>query len=222
VSSDDGDDVVGQGEDHAGSRFSLPPWRLSRGSLILAALTLLIGLGAGYAAGQRHTGGPARAGARAAGAGAAGAGGAATRQPRTSPSPVSPLVPVSLALTQLATGCSAQVGRDLQLGVQVTNRSAAPVTLGEVKAVLPMGGLRAISQQWGPCGALPAGQAPPGSPLAPGDSVWFTVTFKVLLKCPGPLPVQFAVGYDVGGRHAVATLPGFADLTQVPYGVCPG
>ena len=182
----------------------------------MAAVTLVVGLGAGYAAGHRHTRGGA------AGASAAGAGADATQRPRTSSSPVSPLVPVSLALTQLTTGCSAQVGRDLQLGVQVTNRSAAAVTLEQIKAVLPMGGLRAISEQWGPCGILPAGQAPPGSPLAPGDSVWFTVTFKVLLKCPGPLPVQFSVGYDVGGQHAVVTLPGFVDLSQVPYGVCPG
>jgi hypothetical protein len=48
-----------------------------------------------------------------------------------------------------------------------------------------------------------------------------TVTFQVLVKCPGPLPVQFTVGYDVGGQHAVATLPGFPDLSQVPYKGCP-
>lgn len=87
--------------------------------------------------------------------------------------------------------------------------------------MVPTGGLRAISQQWGPCGALPAGQFLLSGPLAPGDSTWFTVTFKVLVKCPGPLPVQFTVGYDVGGQHAVATLPGFPDLSQVPYAGCP-
>jgi hypothetical protein len=206
VTTHDGDDVVGQG----GGRLPLPGWRLSRGSLVLAALTLLVGLGAGYATGQRHMSG-----------GAPGAGATAPQRPRTSPSPVSPLVAVSPALTQLTTGCSAQVGQKLQLGIPVTNRADAAVTLGGVEVTTPMGGLRVISRQWGPCGALPEEQAMFNSVLAPGDSTWLTVTFQVLVKCPGPLPVQFTVGYDVGGQHGVATLPGFPDLSQVPYKSCP-
>jgi hypothetical protein len=48
-----------------------------------------------------------------------------------------------------------QIGHALQLGVQVTNESSADLTLGRVTVVLPLGGLKVISQAWGPCGQLP-------------------------------------------------------------------
>jgi hypothetical protein len=109
----------------------------------------------------------------------------------------------------------------LQLGIPVTNQSTAAVTLGGIDVTTPESGLRIISQQWAPCGALQTGQQMVSNILAPGDTTWLTVTFKVLVKCPGPLPVQFVVGYDAGGQHAVASLPGFADLSGVPYTGCP-
>jgi len=37
----------------------------------------------------------------------------------------------------------------------------------------------------------------------------------------GPAPVQFTVGYLAQGRPAAASLPGFPDLSQVPYSGCP-
>ena len=41
----------------------------------------------------------------------------------------------------------------------------------------------------------------PDNAIPAGGSAWFTVTFKVLVKCPGPLPVQFTLGYDqLAGR----------------------
>lgn len=199
------DDVVAQDR----GRFPLPGVRLSgslsRGSLVLAAVTLLAGLGAGYAAGQRHAGG----------------GATAPQRPRTSAAGVTPASPVT-ALIQTPGACSTQIGRDsLQLGVQFMNQSATQVALRWADAVVPMGGLRAISQDWGPCGVLPASLDPGGNLIAPGASAWFTMTFKVLTKCPGPLPVQFSIGYDVDGHHAVASLPGFPDLSQVRYTGCP-
>lgn len=211
MSMDDSHDVVGQD----GGRFRFPDWRpsrLSRGGAILAAFTLVVGLTAGYAAGQL------RPGNRAA---------APPPRPRTAASSVTPPVaisPVAIspALTQNATGCSAQVGRNLlQLGVPVTNQSATAVTLGWIDVTTPLGGLRIISQQWGPCGALPTSQEMVGNKLAAGDTIWLTATFKVLVKCPGPLPVQFSVGYDADGSDASARLPGFSDLSQVPYTGCP-
>jgi hypothetical protein len=204
MSMDDSHDVVGQD----GGRFRFPDWRpsrLSRGGAILAAFTLVVGLTAGYAAGRLPAGNRS----------------AAPPPPRTSPSSATPPVAISPALIQNATGCSAQVGRNLlQLGVPVTNQSATAVTLGWIDVTTPPGGLRIISQRWGPCGALPTGQEMVGDTLAAGDTTWLTVTFKVLVKCPGPLPVQFSVGYDAGGSDGSASLPGFSDLSQVPYPGC--
>lgn len=91
------------------------------------------------------------------------------------------------------------------------------MTLRQVRAVLPLGGLRVRSQGWGPCGELPAAGVVPGNVLPAAASTWFTVTFTVLVKCPGALPVQFTVGYDRLGRPATVRLPGFVDLSHVPY-----
>jgi hypothetical protein len=188
-----GEDVLEQG----GRRLPVPPWRPSLAAVILAAAALLAGLVAGYAAGARHG--------------------------RSSPAARSPARAAALvagSVTQSVRQCSAQVGHALQLGVQVTNESAESVRLLWAQAVLPMGGLAAIAQSWGPCGELPAA-GPPDNLLPAGASTWFTVTFQVLVRCPGPLPVQFTLDYDQSGRVAIIRLPGFADLGHVPYAGCP-
>lgn len=203
------DDVVELG----GRRFLMPGWRPSRGAGVLAVAALIVGLAAGYAAGDRHA-----------------RGSAALPKPAgtASPSASHASVPAaafsladSLALTQDTGACSAQTGRELQLGVQITNRSAAPLTLQTARAVLPMGGLTQVTQQWAPCGALPDGLIQAHYILQPGASTWLTVTFKVQLRCPAPVPVQFTVGYLAQGHPAAASLPGFPDLGQVPYSGCP-
>jgi hypothetical protein len=129
----------------------------------------------------------------------------------------------SPALTQDIGACSVQAGQQLQLGIQVTNQATEPVALLTAKAVLPLGGLRQVAWQWATCGALPASvvQGQEILMLMPGQSTWLSVSFQVKLQCPGPLPVQFSVGYKVAGHSAIASLPGFPDLSQVPYSGCP-
>ena len=171
-------------------------------AVVAAAAALLIGLAAGYAVGQRHVKDSAAAPHSPAASTAAGA--------------------AAGALSQTDRQCSAQTGHMLQLGVQVTNQSATGVTLRRVQAVLPLGGgLQATAQAWGPCGELPASGGVPDTALPPGASTWFTVTFKVLVKCPGGFPVQFILDYDQLGQTATIDLPGFVDLGQVPYNSCP-
>lgn len=174
-------------------------------AVILAAAGLLVGLVAGYAVGNRH----ARDSA------------APLSRSRAASSPTTPSAAGAFTLTQTDRQCSAQIGRALQLGVQVTNPSATGVTLRQVKVVLPLGGLEEISQAWGPCGELSTGGEVPDTAVPAGASAWFTVTFKVLVKCPGPLPVQFTLEYDQLGRAATIHLPGFDDLSHVPYASCP-
>jgi hypothetical protein len=212
LSPGDGDhatDVVEQGERH----FSLLNWRPPRSAAILLAAGLVTGLAAGYAAGYQQA--PRNASPPAASPGSA--------SPVPTPSMATgTAVPFAggTALTQATGTCSSQSGRELQLGVQVTNGSTAQIELGLVHAVLPLGGLRVISQQWAPCGALKVGQVP--AALGPGNSTWFSLTFRVLVKCPGPLPVQFTVDYTTAGESAAVNLPGFPDLSQVPYTGCAG
>jgi hypothetical protein len=202
------DDIV----ELSGRRFPLPGWRPSRGAGVLAVAALVIGLGAGYAAGDRH--------ARGTPALASPAGTATASGPPVSVPAAAFSFAVSPPVTQDIGGCSAQAGRELQLGVQITNQSAVPVTLKTARAVLPIGGLKQVTQQWGPCGALPGGLIQAMDVLAPGDSTWLTVTFSVQLRCPAPAPVQFTVGYLAQGHPGTATLPGFPDLSQVPYSGC--
>lgn len=227
------DDVVEQGADRPPGRLTdliagrsrWPGWRPSRGAAILAAIALVAGLAVGYGAGR--SAGEPQAGPRAASA-----------SPST-PASVSlagtvPYNPTGVrrlqppptlgapALTQAEGACSMQVGRDLQLGIQVANLTNGQVTLRRVDAKLPMGGLKMISQQWEPCGALPTSYYDGGGDVVgPNSTSWFSVTFRVLVKCPVPYPVQFTVEYDFGGHTTAVQLPGFVDLGQVSYTGCP-
>jgi hypothetical protein len=172
---------------------------------VLAVVALAVGLAAGYAAGDRAPGGtalPATAGSIAASPGSSFSFAGAP------------------ALTQDTGACSVQRGQDLVLGVQLTNQSTQPVMLTATKAVLPMGGLRQVTWQWATCGAVDAPPAQADDFLMPGESAWMSVTFTVKEECPNALPVEFSVGYLVQGKPATASLPGFPDLSQVPYSGC--
>jgi hypothetical protein len=178
-------------------------WRPPRAAAVLGAAGLVVGLAAGYAAGTLHAGSHPAASARSRGAtgpASAAAGG--------------------LPLIEDGPQCSAQTVGGLQLGLQVTNTSASAVTLRRVDVVLPLGGLQPVAQAWGPCGELPWVSQTPGAVVPAGASTWFSVTFRVLVGCPGPLPVQFRLRYDQDGRPGSIFLGGFSDLSQVPYGGC--
>ena len=201
-----GDDVVELG----GRRRLVPRWWPGPGALLLGAVALLAGLVIGYTGGARHTGEHA-----------------APPSPSRAAAPAAPAAPFSAGgfpLSQSGPQCSVQNGRELQVGLQITNLSAGAVRLRQVKVVLPLGGLRVTSQAWGPCGELPGAARAPGNVLPPtlrrGASSWFTVTFQVLVRCPRALPVQFTLDYDQQGRAAAIRLPGFPDLGQVPYSRC--
>jgi hypothetical protein len=213
-------DVVEQGGRRFFPSLNRPSmnWRPPRGAAILLAVGLIIGLAAGYAAGYRQaprnaTALPATTSMRTRWT--------ATAQLRTvikGAAITGTVLTGGLALTQDTGTCSVQSGRELQLGVQVTNRSAEPIGLGRIRTVLPLSGLKVVSQQWAPCGAIGAVQVP--DTLGPGDSTWLSVTIQVLVACPAPIPVQFAVGYTYAGEAATVNLPGFPDLGQVPYTGC--
>jgi len=147
-------------------------------------------------------------------------------------------------LAQTDGACSVQRGRELQIGVEVINLSGTAVTLGQVRPILPLAGLRPVSQQWAPCGAISSswqaadggtiviigastgevkrGSAAGAAVLPPFSTAWLSVTFRVLVACPSPLPVQFSVSYQENGRTHTAQLPGFPDLRQVTYTGCKG
>jgi hypothetical protein len=234
----------------------------SRGTAILGVAGLIVGLATGYALGYRHPGRavpppraePSRAEpSRATASGAvpsAAAGFAAQAYPP--PAPGGPAYSSNLGVADLSglaqTGgaCSVQRDQELQVGVEVINLSDAAVTLGQVRTVAPRGGLRLVSQQWAPCGALSAswqaadggmivyvksstgvvevGSATPGDAavLPPNGTAWLSVTFRVLVACPSSLPVQFRVSYRQSGRADTAQLAGFPDLGQVSYTGCRG
>jgi hypothetical protein len=187
-----GDDVLEMGSRRGPVLRRRPP----AAALVLAATGLLVGLAAGYAAGVRHAGKPVPPSRPAA---------SQTAQSFSAG---------GFPLSQTGPGCSAQIGHELQLGLEVTNLSVTAITLRRLEVVLPMGGLKATSQAWGPCGELPAPGGTPGNTLpltlGPRASAWFTVTFQVLVRCPQALPGHFTLDYDQGrpaGRHPAAELP---------------
>ena len=147
----DGDDVVEQ----SGHRFPALSWSPPRGGVLAAAglaAGLAIGLAGGYAAGERH------------------AGTAASGTTASSATVTEPDAPV---LDQSGAECSAQTGRELQLGVQVTNQTSTWLTLRQVKAELPLGGLRAVSVRWAPCNTVwQESRTVPGNQVPPGAIAW--------------------------------------------------
>jgi hypothetical protein len=135
-------------------------WRPSRGAAILGIAGLIVGLAAGYALGYRHLGQAVRP-SRATAAGAVPSAVAGFAAPVYPPPPPggpayasSPGIAELSGLAQTGGACSVQRGRELQVGVEVINLSGTAVTLGQVRPALPLGGLRLVSQQWAPCGAL--------------------------------------------------------------------
>jgi hypothetical protein len=261
----DEDDVLEQG----GGSLRLPDWawrprrprwlpdrarRPSRGAAILGVAGLVVGLAAGYAVGYRHLGQavrpPRTAAASAVPSPAAGFAALVYPPPPPRGGPVSYYsnfgIAVQSGLAQTGGACSVRHGRDLQVGVEVINLSETAVTLGQFRPVLPRGGLRLVSQQWAPCGALSpswqaadggmivsvtssdgvveAGSSTPGSAavLPPNGTAWLSATFRVPATCPSPLPVQFSVSYRDNGRTGTAQLAGFPDLGQVTHTGCKG
>jgi len=110
----------------------------------------------------------------------------------------------------------------LQLGIEIVNQSSADVVLRRARADLPLGGLRATAATWGGCGQLSPAAADGDYPLAAGVTTWLSITFDVLIPCPAPMPVRFVVDYTRAAQgDAVAHLPGFDDLGDVPYSSLP-
>jgi hypothetical protein len=201
--SGDGDDVLELG----GRRRRVPRWWLPSAALVPGVVALVAGLAVGYAVGARHFGEHA-----------------AAPLPSRAAAPAAPFSAGGFPLSQSGLECSVQTGRELQVGLEITNLSAVAVRLRRVEVVLPLGGLKVTTQAWGPCGKLAATDEASGRILPPtlgrGASSWFTVSFQVLVRCPQSLPVQFTLDYDQQGRPAVIRLPGFPDLGQVPYSGC--
>ena len=126
------------------------------------------------------------------------------------------------ALTQNPGTCSVQVGRNLELGIPVTNQSGETVLLESVKPVLPVSGiLKVLSWRWAPCGFDNDGIIPDKVALGPGETTWVTAVVQPLIACPAPAPLQFRVTYSVNSRQSTFNLPGFPDLSAVHYSGCP-
>jgi len=197
-------DVIENGD--RGNRPAWWPGWAGQRTLAVAAAALAVGLVAGYLGGhlQGRTPPPPRP------AGAA----SPVASPRSTPQYTAP------ALDATGNRCAVQRGTDLQLGIEVANQSDQVVAVGGFRAVLPIGGLRATAATVGTCGALPTG-GPTSLTLAAGATEWLTVTFRVLVRCPQPIPVQFVVSYTTAGKMATAQLDEFPDLGQVAYNGCP-
>jgi hypothetical protein len=214
-------DILEQGGRPRRPRLPSPGWRPSRGASILAAVTLAIGLAVGYAAGHGQGRGTVAAPEKPAAPAGQASGGV------TSGTIVAAAPPASIgfsgpALTEDPGTCSVQAGRDLELGIPVTNQSGETVLLESVKPVpLVSGMLKVLSWRWDPCGFDNDGIVPDTVALGPGETTWVTAVVRPLVACPAPAPLQFQVTYSVNSRKSTFNLPGFPDLGAVHYSGCP-
>lgn len=173
----------------------------------MTAVTLVVGLAVGYAVGYGQGRGTTAAPA-------------APQTTKTAPS--APAGFLGPALTQDPGTCSVQAGRDLELGILVTNQSAETILLQSAKPMPVMPGMLTVrSWRWGPCGLDDNGIAPDTVALGPGQSTWVTAVVHPLLACPAPAPLQFRVSYSRNRQPGTSSLPGFPDLGAVHYSGCP-
>jgi hypothetical protein len=213
-------DILEQGSRRRLPRLPSPGWRPSRGASILAAVALAIGLAAGYAVGHSQGRGTVAAPEKPAAPAGQASGGVASGTIVTVAPPAS--IDFGLALTQNPGTCSVQTGRDLELGIPVTNRSGETVLLESVKPVLPVSGLlKVLSWRWDPCGFDNDGIVQHTVALGPGETTWVTAVVQPLVACPGPAPLQFQVTYSINSQKSTFNLPGFPDLSAVHYSGCP-
>lgn len=183
-------------------------------------MTLAIGLAAGYAAGHGQGRGTVAAPEKAAAPAGQAPGGVASGTIVTGAPPAS--IDFGPVLTQDPGTCSVQVGRDLELGIPVTNQSGEAVLLESVKPVpLVSGLLKVLSWRWDPCGFDNDGIVPDTVVLGPGETTWVTAVVQPLVACPGPAPLQFRVTYSINSQKTTFNLPGFPDLSAVHYSGCP-
>ncbi len=117
--------------------------------------------------------------------------------------------------------CSIQHGHRLQLGIQIENQTSSLVHITGVLSHEPVPGLHPLTTKVGVCGQRKAPPASSDASTVPaGAATWLTVTVQVLVRCPGPDPVQFRVGYSQANHDNSELLAGFDDLSGVPYGGC--
>jgi hypothetical protein len=112
-------------------------------------------------------------------------------------------------------------GRRLMLGTRVVNSTPRPLVLTGLQGVFPLGGFQVVDSQVGQCDNN-AIEAVDGHRVEPSAEVWLTLIVDVTgTSCPGALPVQFALDYTVDGTPHRQVLPGFSDLSSVPFPGCP-
>jgi hypothetical protein len=201
-------------------RLPWPGWRPPRGAGVLTAVTLVVGLAAGYAVGYGQGRGTAAAPAKPAVSTAQAPAAAPQTTTETAPSAAAGFF--GPALTQDPGTCSVQAGRDLELGIPVTNQSTETILLQSAKPVAVMPEMLTVrSWRWGPCGLHDNGVIPDTVALGPGQTTWVTAVVHPLVACPAPVPVQFRVTYSVNRQPGTSSLPGFPDLSGVRYSGCP-
>jgi len=172
----------------------------------MAAVTLLAGLAVGYAVGH----GQGRGTAAAPGKPAAPAGQAPGAVGSETIAAVAPSASTGFsgpALTQNPGTCSVQAGRNLELGIPVTNRSGQTVLLESARPVpLVSGILKVLSWRWDPCGFDHDGIVPDTVTLGFGD---------------GRQDGEHQLGYTIAGDIAaeVDHMQSDAAVLQVPEDV---
>jgi hypothetical protein len=187
----------------------------------MAAVTLVLGLAVGYAVGHGQGRGTVAAPEKPA-APVDQASGGVNSGTIVAVGPSASIDFFGPALTENPGTCSVQVGRNLELGIPVTNQSGETVLLKSVKPVpLVSGLLKVLSWRWSPCGFDDDGIVPDAVVLGPGETTWVTAVVQPLIACPGPAPLQFQVTYSVKSQQSTFNLPGFPDLSAVRYSGCP-
>jgi hypothetical protein len=188
-------------------------WRIPRNIYLIAAALVIVAVIAAY-----QLNGHSKKGASAPVASSPSSAGTSASMTFTAAPPV-----VGAGAPVVGTGaqCATQVGpQQLQLGFEIANKSALPVTLMSLTSAFPLGGLRETAQTQGTCGQLDRPTPVAGFQLAAGATTWLSVTYSVEVDCPKPSPVSYTLVVAQSGHDVTINPGGFADLGGVTYSGC--
>jgi hypothetical protein len=131
-----------------------------------------------------------------------------------------PLLALAPPIADTGGRCAMQVGKHLELGIEIVNQSSSAVGIGRITPVFDLGGFRPVATGLGTCGALSGTGVDQPPLLFPGATEWITTTVEVLDRCPQALPVGFKVRFAQAGKRSATVFNAFPDLGQIPYRGC--
>jgi hypothetical protein len=110
----------------------------------------------------------------------------------------------------------------LIVSFNLVNVSTTPITVMDVRPVMPIGGLRPRGPNTAGGTCEHPGSEAPGGLLAPGATQLVTMRFRLPEDCPQAFPVEVRIRLRVHQMVGTTTVPVHSELGSINFDSCPG